>query len=261
MVERCSAIDGTWGLRAENVEMAKKIAKPLMETVAKSDAELVAGDCHLVEHRDQGGDGQGAVAPAPGAGPRLRARHGRSDDEEADHRRHQGPARVRARTRRVPGRDHHDEEEAPHPLGDLITIVFENTDTMRFQIQEMARGRADAQRRADRARGRDLQRADPRRRASSRRTLFIEITDDQAAARVAARVSSASRTTIAHRGRRRVRSRAASDDMDRLTREDEITTTVHYLKFAFTDAQRAAFADGPVRHRGRPPGVRGSGRR
>jgi len=25
------------------------------------------------------------------------------------------------------------------PLGDLVTIVFENTETMRFQIQEMAR--------------------------------------------------------------------------------------------------------------------------
>ncbi|MSO79795.1 MAG: ferredoxin [Acidimicrobiia bacterium] len=47
MVERCSAIDGTWGLRAENVEMAKKIAKPLMEAVAKADTQLVAGDCHL----------------------------------------------------------------------------------------------------------------------------------------------------------------------------------------------------------------------
>ena len=47
IVERCSAIDGTWGLRAENVEMARKIAKPLMEAVEKSDAELVAGDCHL----------------------------------------------------------------------------------------------------------------------------------------------------------------------------------------------------------------------
>lgn len=47
MVERCSAIDGTWGLRAENVEMARKVAKPLMETVRESDAELVAGDCQL----------------------------------------------------------------------------------------------------------------------------------------------------------------------------------------------------------------------
>jgi len=47
MVERCSAIDGTWGLRAENVEMARRIAKPLMEAISTDDAELVAGDCHL----------------------------------------------------------------------------------------------------------------------------------------------------------------------------------------------------------------------
>jgi Fe-S oxidoreductase len=47
MVDRCSAIDGTWGLRAENIEMARRIAKPLMDRVRESDAELVAGDCHL----------------------------------------------------------------------------------------------------------------------------------------------------------------------------------------------------------------------
>jgi len=46
-VERCSAIDGTWGLRAENVAMARAIAEPLMETVRESSADLVAGDCHL----------------------------------------------------------------------------------------------------------------------------------------------------------------------------------------------------------------------
>ena len=47
MVERCAAIDGTWGLRAENVELAKRVAKPLMERVRESEAELVAGDCQL----------------------------------------------------------------------------------------------------------------------------------------------------------------------------------------------------------------------
>jgi Fe-S oxidoreductase len=47
MVERCSAIDGTWGLRAENLEMAHRIAKPLMDTVANTETDLVAGDCHL----------------------------------------------------------------------------------------------------------------------------------------------------------------------------------------------------------------------
>jgi len=59
MVERCSAIDGTWGLRAENAEMARRIAKPLMDKVGESDAELVAGDCQLSN-----------VAIAEGAGTR-----------------------------------------------------------------------------------------------------------------------------------------------------------------------------------------------
>jgi len=47
VVERCSAIDGTWGLRAENVEMARAIAKPLMDAVRDAVTDLVAGDCHL----------------------------------------------------------------------------------------------------------------------------------------------------------------------------------------------------------------------
>jgi Fe-S oxidoreductase len=46
-VDRCSAIDGTWGLRAENVELAKRVAKPRMDKVAESTADLVVGDCHL----------------------------------------------------------------------------------------------------------------------------------------------------------------------------------------------------------------------
>jgi Fe-S oxidoreductase len=47
MVERCSGIDGTWGLRAENIEMAQRVAKPLMEKVRESSAELISGDCQL----------------------------------------------------------------------------------------------------------------------------------------------------------------------------------------------------------------------
>ena len=83
MVERCSAIDGTWGLRAENIEMAQRVAKPLMERVRESEAELVAGDCQLAnvaideEHR------QAAGPPAAGAGARLRHR-GRTRREQCE---------------------------------------------------------------------------------------------------------------------------------------------------------------------------------
>jgi Fe-S oxidoreductase len=47
VVERCSAIDGTWGLRAENLEMAKRVAQPLMDAVRECTDDLVTGDCHL----------------------------------------------------------------------------------------------------------------------------------------------------------------------------------------------------------------------
>ena len=60
VVERCSAIDGTWGLRAENVSMAKRVAAPLMQRIEDSDAQLVSGDCHLAN---------GAIDEATGKRP------------------------------------------------------------------------------------------------------------------------------------------------------------------------------------------------
>jgi len=63
MVERCSAMDGTWGLRAENVEMARRVAKPLMEKISDSGAELVAGDCQLANVAISEGSGKRPVHP------------------------------------------------------------------------------------------------------------------------------------------------------------------------------------------------------
>jgi glycerol-3-phosphate dehydrogenase subunit C len=63
MVERCSAIDGTWGLRAENMEMARRVAKPLMEKVRDSDAQLVAGDCQLANVAIEDGSGKRPIHP------------------------------------------------------------------------------------------------------------------------------------------------------------------------------------------------------
>ena len=61
-VERCSAIDGTWGLRAENVEMARKIAEPLMDAVRREGAP-VAGDCHLANNAILEGTGERPLHP------------------------------------------------------------------------------------------------------------------------------------------------------------------------------------------------------
>jgi Fe-S oxidoreductase len=63
IVERCSAIDGTWGLRAENVDMARRIAKPLMSAVRESGADLVTGDCQLANVAITEGSGKRPVHP------------------------------------------------------------------------------------------------------------------------------------------------------------------------------------------------------
>ena len=47
VVQQCSGIDGTWGLRAENSEISVPIAKKLADQIRKADGEVIAGDCHL----------------------------------------------------------------------------------------------------------------------------------------------------------------------------------------------------------------------
>jgi len=47
LVQQCSGIDGMWGLRAENAELAIPMAKKLGAEITKVGGEAVAGDCHL----------------------------------------------------------------------------------------------------------------------------------------------------------------------------------------------------------------------
>ena len=47
LVQQCSGIDGTWGYRAENYELARKVAAPLKRKVEEAGHEVVCGDCHL----------------------------------------------------------------------------------------------------------------------------------------------------------------------------------------------------------------------
>jgi hypothetical protein len=128
-------------------------------------------------------------------------------------------------------------------LGDLMTLVFENTDTMRFQIQEMARIEKIL---------RDEQVAhevetynelipDPGQLSA---TLFLEITDNDALRQWLPKFVGIQRhITIDVAG---MESRAFALDEERLTREDQVTTTVHYVRFALSPEQRAEFAEGPV---------------
>lgn len=60
LVNKCSGIDGTWGYRDKNYDIAKKVAKPLGEAVKRAASEVVTGDCHLAN---------GAITEETGAVP------------------------------------------------------------------------------------------------------------------------------------------------------------------------------------------------
>jgi len=126
-------------------------------------------------------------------------------------------------------------------LGHILTVVFENTDTMRFQVQEMAR--------AERMLADDLIAHEvatynelipgPGELSG---TLFVELVDDERlrewlprliGVEYALRFELADGTRIA----------ATPQDEDRLTRDD-VTSSVHYVKFSFSADEQRTFAEG-----------------
>ncbi len=129
-------------------------------------------------------------------------------------------------------------------LGDLLTITFENTDTMRFQIQEMAR--IERMLTDDQIRGEvdTYNQLIPDANELSG-TLFVEIDDKERLYEWLPKLVGIQRAvSIWLQDGSSVAS--IPEDEERLTR-DETTTTVHYLKFRFTPEQVDAFASGPVR--------------
>jgi glycerol-3-phosphate dehydrogenase subunit C len=47
LVQRCSGIDGTWGYRAGNYDLARKVAARISLAIGAAGNEVVCGDCHL----------------------------------------------------------------------------------------------------------------------------------------------------------------------------------------------------------------------
>lgn len=132
------------------------------------------------------------------------------------------------------------------PLGDIMTIVFENASTMRFQIQEMARAERmlrDEQIAHELETYNELIPED----GELSSTLFIELTDDEALRYWLPKLTNVEQYVMFVVGEDVVPAR--EQNAERLTRDD-ITSTVHYLKFGpFTAEQQAGFRDGstPVR--------------
>ncbi len=126
-------------------------------------------------------------------------------------------------------------------LGPIMTLVFECVDTVRFQVQEMARAEKIISDEAMQVELDIYNRLLPGERELSA-TLFIELTSDHDLREWLPRlVGIEHRIGISMDGDT-VASVPESEHAAALTR-DTITPAVHYLRFGFTEAQVEEFRD------------------
>lgn len=134
-------------------------------------------------------------------------------------------------------------------VGPHLTFLFENRDTIRFQIQEMARAEKILSDEGIQTEL-DIYNVLIPERGTLAATLFIELTSDELLrewlpklvgieTRVVLRIGEGSDAT-------EVRCTVDPDHEKQLTR-DEITASVHYLHFSLSDDEVQAFTAGPVR--------------
>ncbi|MGB0114707.1 MAG: DUF3501 family protein, partial [Ilumatobacteraceae bacterium] len=131
-------------------------------------------------------------------------------------------------------------------FGTIITLMFENRDTMRLQIQEMARVEklvtdADIQVELDTY---NPMIPEPGQLCA---TVFLELTSDEQMREWLPKLVGIERSfVIVLANGDRIASITDEQHASQLTRE-ETTAAVHYIRFEFTPDQVAAFAEGSVR--------------
>jgi glycerol-3-phosphate dehydrogenase subunit C len=64
IIEQCSAVDGTWGMKAQHYAMGRKYAQKLVRGVEAAEAEMVVSDCPLAGLRVQKENGVRVRHPA-----------------------------------------------------------------------------------------------------------------------------------------------------------------------------------------------------
>jgi hypothetical protein len=129
-------------------------------------------------------------------------------------------------------------------VGPHVTLVFENRDTIRFQIQEMARAEKILSDEGIQTELDIYNKVIPEPGTLSA-TLFIELVNDAELREWLPKLVGIERSIVFRFGGSEVRCRPEADHEAQLTR-DEITASVHYVFFEFTPEQVAAWGVGPV---------------
>lgn len=134
------------------------------------------------------------------------------------------------------------------PVGPLVTLLFENRDTIRFQIQEMARAEKIL---SDDGIQTELDVYNPLipEPGHLAATLFVELTSEAELREWLPKlvgIEGAVELRIGHGDDQRVvRCEVDPDHKKQLTRE-ETTASVHYVHFTVDPASVARFGSGPV---------------
>jgi len=129
-------------------------------------------------------------------------------------------------------------------LGPMMTLVFECVDTVRFQVQEMARVEKIISDEAMQVELDIYNRLLPGERELSA-TLFIELTSDHDLREWLPRLVGIEHQIGISMDGDAVASAPEAEHAAALTR-DTMTPAVHYLRFGFTEAQVGAFRDTAV---------------
>jgi hypothetical protein len=130
-------------------------------------------------------------------------------------------------------------------LGPIMTMVFENTTTMRWQVQEMARAERMLRDEQIEHEVETYNQLIPDENELSA-TLMLELTSEPALREWLPRlIGIEGHIAIVLPDGSAVAGVVSEEDESRLTRDD-ITAAVHFLKFRFTPAEVEMFASGPV---------------
>lgn len=130
-------------------------------------------------------------------------------------------------------------------IGTLVTVMFESRDTMRYQIQEMARVEKLI---TDEEIQIELDAYNPLVPEPGQlcMTMFIELTTDDQLREWLPKLVGVERCLVLRLSDgTEVRALTDEGHAAQLTRE-EVTAAVHYVRFELTDAEVAAVAAGPV---------------
>ncbi|MDQ1437466.1 MAG: hypothetical protein QOK43_1095 [Acidimicrobiaceae bacterium] len=129
-------------------------------------------------------------------------------------------------------------------IGPLVTLLFENRDTIRFQVQEMARAErmlSDDQIQTEL----DVYNPLIPDVGELSATLFVELTSKEQLVEWLPKLVGVERSVELIIGREVVRCEVEEAHADQLTRQD-VTASVHYVRFRLSPEQVGRFASEPV---------------